>query len=478
MIKKWMFGFMFALAGGLVAVGLVKAIDDNEVVAVVHHENEPAYSLVHDKPVVEGMVDFKPAVEKSIDAVVHIKTNTTVTYNDPFQELFFGYGSGKQTLQASGSGVIVNSTGYIVTNNHVIKDADEIEISLNDKRTFKAEVVGTDPATDLALIKVDGENLPHISYGNSDELAVGEWVLAVGNPFNLTSTVTAGIVSAKRRDINIIGNSASGGALESFIQTDAAVNPGNSGGALVNAKGDLVGINTAIKSNTGSYTGYSFAVPVNIVKKVMKDLVEYGKVQRGYIGVSIRNIDETLAKKEDIPTLKGAFVQSTMANGAAAQAGIKYGDVITKVGKVRVTNVTELQEQVAQFRPGDKVDVTLFRSGKSMIVPVTLKDLKGSTELSKESSTETRKVLGARLSDIDDEDMHTLNIKGGIKVTEVLPGKFRSVGIKEGFIITKVDHKKVYSVKEFNEAVSKKNGGILIEGVYPNGKTAYYGFGL
>jgi len=392
------------------------------------------------------------------------------------------YGNGKfdQKMQSSGSGVIISEDGYIVTNNHVIKNADEIEISLNDKKSYKAEVIGTDPSTDIALLKVKDKGLPHISYGNSDVVKVGEWVLAVGNPYNLTSTVTAGIVSAKGRDINILRNDPLSGktALESFIQTDAAVNPGNSGGALVNANGQLIGINTAIQSQTGAYSGYSFAVPVNIVKKVVNDLVEFGTVQRAYIGVSIRNIDKKLADEESISTLNGAYVSETMPNGAADEAGIKKGDVITKIGSVKISNVTELQEQVGQFRPGDDLMVTVLRDGKEVEIPVNLKNLEGTTKIVKAEDLKVAKSLGAQLADVSDEEKEKLNIDGGVKIVQLNGGKLRSVGITEGFIINKVDKKPVANTEEFLEIMKNKSGGILLEGIYPNGKKAYYGFGL
>lgn len=477
MAKKWLFGFALAVAGGASTLGLYKLIGEQpQTVTVIQEQPESGYTFVNDKTLPGNLVDFRPAVKNSLDAVVHIKTNTTVTYYDPFRELFYGKGANKQHLQASGSGVIISQDGYIVTNNHVVKDADDIEISLNDKRSYKAEVIGTDPGTDLALLKIADKELPHIAYGNSDKVEVGEWVVAVGNPYNLTSTVTAGIVSAKGRDINIIGNST--GALESFIQTDAVVNPGNSGGALVDVEGNLVGINTAIKSNTGSYTGYSFAVPVNLVKKVVRDLLEFGSVQRGYIGVSIRDIDKNLADAEDIPVLNGAYVQATLEEGAADAAGIQRGDVITKIGTHPITSVTELQEKVGQFRPGDKINVTVLREGKEMSIPVTLKNMEGTTKLAKLDHTELYKKIGAKLEVLTDRDMEARNVKSGLKVTEVWPGKFRSVGIQEGFIITKVDHKPINSTEEFANIVGNKKGGVLIEGVYPNGKVAYYGFGL
>ncbi|MBL4624506.1 MAG: trypsin-like peptidase domain-containing protein, partial [Flavobacteriales bacterium] len=324
-----------------------------------------------------GTTDFTFAAEQTINAVVHVKTEYTSSgnqyYFDPF-DFFFGQGGGyhqQMPAIASGSGVIISADGYIVTNNHVIAGADRVSITLNNNKTYQAELIGTDPSTDIALLKINEVDLPYVPYGNSDDVKTGEWVLAVGNPFNLTSTVTAGIVSAKGRDINILNDAKGNTAIESFIQTDAAVNPGNSGGALVNIQGKLVGINTAIKSNTGSFTGYSFAVPVNIVRKVVDDLLEYGTVQRGYIGVSIRNIDSEFAAEKNINTTEGVYVAEILEAGAADKAGLQKGDVITKIGNTEVNNVPELQEQVGSFRPGDEILVTVDRNGEEIEYPVT-----------------------------------------------------------------------------------------------------------
>ncbi|MFB6307587.1 MAG: PDZ domain-containing protein, partial [Flavobacteriales bacterium] len=310
-------------------------------------------------------------------------------------------------------------------------------------------------------------------------IEVGEWVLAVGNPFNLTSTVTAGIVSAKARGINLIGRNSSSELppLESFIQTDAAVNPGNSGGALVNAKGELIGINTAIASNTGSYAGHSFAVPVNLVKKVAKDLMEYGKVQRAFLGVRIRNINESLKEKKELGTLNGVFVAQLTENGAAEEAGIRAGDVITKVGSVKVDNVPQLQEQIGELRPGDKVTVTLIRGEEKITKEVTLRNIKGTTKVTTKETSKTLDKLGATMRKVNDKEKNKLNIEYGVKVTELYSGKLRSAGVKEKFIIRKVNNRKVNSVDELVEAIEEQKGGVLIEGVYPNGMKAYYGFG-
>lgn len=444
-----------------------------------------AYTSYAGPTIVPG--DFVEAAEKTVNSVVNIKSiyenSSNQLYYDPFR-FFFGdspYHRPQQQM-ATGSGVILTEDGYIVTNNHVIKGAQKIEVTLNNKEAYEAKVIGIDPGTDLALLKIDAEKLPYIQYGNSDDVKIGEWVLAVGNPFNLTSTVTAGIVSAKARNINIIGGDPRNGQIpiESFIQTDAAVNPGNSGGALVNTRGELIGINTAIASNTGSYTGYSFAIPVNIVQKVVTDLAEFGEVQRALLGVSIRDIDSKLAREKNLKELSGVYVAGTIENGSAEDAGIKEGDIITKINNVAVNSVPQLQEQVGRFRPGDKIAVEIIRNGIIKSIPVLLKNRKGNTEIVKRSEVikESISSLGASFEPIDKEEKERLKLSGGAKITALSPGKLRSAGIKEGFIITKIDKKEIKSPEDIESALYNKKGGVLIEGVYPNGMRAYYGFGM
>lgn len=433
--------------------------------------------------------DFVNSAEKSVNSVVHIKTTTEGKSNlsyDPFQDWFYGHAQRQPYIfQASGSGVIISADGYIVTNNHVVKGADKIEVVLNDKRSYNADVIGTDPNTDLALLKIKEGGLPFITYGNSDNVKVGEWVLAVGNPFNLNSTVTAGIVSAKGRNINILeGNTDAAGGniapIESFIQTDAAVNPGNSGGALVNTTGDLVGINTAIASNNGAYQGYSFAIPVNIVKKVVSDLIEFGTVQRAFIGVSIQDIDSKFAEQKRIKQLKGVYVNGLTEKGAGEEAGIKIGDVITKVENVAVKSTSELLEQIGKFRPSDKINVTVMRDDKEMVLPVTLKNKDNSLGVIKKAEVIRTSInsLGATFEEMDTEALSRMKIANGVKISKLSPGKLSGAGIKEGFVITSIDKKKVSSVKDIQSYLENKSGGVLIEGVYPNGMRAYYGFGI
>lgn len=426
-------------------------------------------------------VDFTEAAERSVNAVVHVTTETTINVRDPFADFFWGYRAPSQQRQqqGAGSGVIISADGYIVTNNHVVEGADKIKVHLNDRRQFDARIVGRDPSTDIAVLKVEGADLATLEYGNSDEVKVGEWVLAVGNPMNLTSTVTAGIVSAKARNINLLQYDPSRDVfpIESFIQTDAAVNPGNSGGALVNAKGELVGINTAIASNTGQYTGYSFAVPVNIVKKVAGDIVEYGSVQRAYLGVSIRDMDQALAQELRMEKPRGVYVNGLTDGGAAADAGLEKGDVITRVGSIAVNNVPQLQEQVGKFKPGDRVPVTVLRNGAERVVELTLRGREGSTTASKTRS-ERLETLGAELRAASDDELSALRLKNGVKVASVNGGKFRASGIREGFIITRIDQQQVSTPADVEKAISNKRGGVLVEGVYPNGTKAYYGLGL
>lgn len=482
-MKKILSIFLFATLGGGAALFINYLI--LKPTAFENSSKQQSPIRLADLTSSAGTIDFRAAAEQTVHAVVHIKTKFTSqqTYYDPFQG-FFGGGSGMQIVpkeqESSGSGVIISNDGYIVTNFHVVQNAEKIEVTLNDKRTYEAKLVGTDPNTDLAVLRVKEKGLPFIAYGNSDDVKVGEWVLAVGNPFNLTSTVTAGIVSAKARNINIIsGNGSGSGAVESFIQTDAAVNPGNSGGALVNTLGQLVGINSAIATSTGSFSGYSFAVPVNLVRKVVVDLVEFGTVQRGYLGINIKDVDAQLVKEQNLDKLNGVYVVGVLADGAAASAGLDGGDVIIKVGEIFVNNVSELQEQVNNFRPGDKVVVTYLRDSKEKIVNVILKNKNNGTELlKKEDKSMDVESLGAVFETIAPEDMKRLNISNGLRVSKLGSGKLRNSGIREGFIITSVDKNKVSSPDELKKILDNKKGGILIEGLYPNGSRAYYAFGM
>lgn len=430
---------------------------------------------------------FVSASENSINSVVHVTTKVvrTQVQRDPFYEFFYGPGTGsreyKQYGSGSGSGVIVSSEGYIVTNNHVIQDAAEIEVILNDNSKYTATVIGTDPSTDIAVLKIEASGLRPMPIGNSDELHVGEWVLAVGNPFNLTSTVTAGIVSAKARNINLLSDRTSNTAvpIESFIQTDAAVNPGNSGGALVNVKGELVGINTAIASQTGSYAGYSFAVPVNLVNKVMRDIIDYGIVQRAYLGVQIADINQELKEKYKLPSTKGVFISGITEDGGADKAGIKKNWVILKIGSKEVNSVASLQEEIGKRRPGDKVSVTLRdEDGSEVIKEITLRSADGETALKSKEEMNKTTAFGATFIELASKEKKELNISFGVKVKTLEPGKLKTNGLEEGDVVTKFNQTPIESVEQLTKLLNTFKGGVLLEVLTSSGKKEYLGFGL
>lgn len=435
----------------------------------------------------EPGVDLTAASENTINSVVHVTTKVVQTtfQRDPFQEFFYGPGAGgrefKQYGSGAGSGVIVSSEGYIVTNNHVIDNASEIEVILNDNSKYSAKVVGADPATDIAVLKIEGSGFQPIPLGNSDDLKIGEWVLAVGNPFNLTSTVTAGIVSAKARNINLLSERSGKDIvpIESFIQTDAAVNPGNSGGALVNTHGELVGINTAIASQTGSYSGYSFAVPVNLVQKVMRDLIDYGIVQRGYLGVQISDISQEVKEKNKLPNLKGVFVAKVVEDGSADKAGMKDGDVILKIGNKEVNSVASLQEEIGKRRPGDKVSITIRKKdGEEVIKELVLRNKEGETSLVSKEEIKKNVALGATFSELSDKEKKELNVSYGVKIKTLAAGKLKSLGLTEGTIITKVNNEPVETVEQLTSKLNGVSRGILLEIMSESGKKDYVGFGL
>ncbi|MBR5374263.1 MAG: Do family serine endopeptidase [Paludibacteraceae bacterium] len=446
---------------------------------IIVEKQTPAQHASYNKG---GMVDFTEAAETSVNAVVHVMTvieTKQTSYNyDPFLEFFFGERGNqrqqpRQHQMGSGSGVILSQDGYIVTNNHVVDGSDNVTVVLNDKREFKATIVGTDPNTDLALLKIDAKDLPTLTVGNSDDLKVGEWVLAVGNPFNLTSTVTAGIVSAKARNINILTSDMK---IESFIQTDAAVNPGNSGGALVNTRGELVGINAAIASQTGSYSGYSFAIPTSIMSKVVADLKEFGTVQRALLGVQIQDINAEFAKEKGLEVLEGAYVAAVSENSAAEEAGIKKGDIITHVNGNKVKSVSETQDQISRFRPGDKVEVIYLRDNKSKKATVTLKNVNGDTEMIKQVSAN---ALGATLTPLSKQKLQQYGLSNGLEVSKVMRGgKFNRAGIPNGYIIVRINNLDVNSQADVDRIVSniskQEEKALFISGILPNGKVVYY----
>ncbi len=479
--KKLIWVFITALMGGIIGGSTISYFMKTETPqpaaqpAPVQLTSFPEHLIEHP--------DFITTSTLVTPAVVHIKTvgntNTEKMQKelpnfDPFRDFFELHPMPQGPQTGFGSGVILSSNGYIVTNNHVIEGADKIEVTLNDKKTYNATVIGTDPSTDLALLKIEATNLAFLNWGNSDAVQVGEWVLAVGNPFNLTSTVTAGIISAKARDIEILKRNS----VESFLQTDAAVNPGNSGGALVNVKGELIGINTAIASATGSYTGYSFAVPSDLAKKVISDLMKYGSVKRGYLGISIRNLDGPLAEEEGLKISEGVYVQGFAENSAGDAAGIKKGDVIIKVDNTIVKSIPELQEQISRHLPGDKVTLLVNRKGDIKTFAVTLRDGKGRTNITADVEDDVTEMFGANFEVAPKKELSSLSIQNGVKVSKIMAGKLREAGMREGFIITKIADIMVKTPKEVIGLLKSKKGGILIEGFYPNGQKAYYGVGL
>lgn len=475
--KSGLFTLLVALIGSFIALWAYTRYFDEAKIITVQQDQAMKYASLPTTYASE-LPDLTFAAETSVHSVVHIQVTQKGSYyrGNDFFDYFFGDGYRQHQApvkQGIGSGVIISSDGYIVTNNHVIDDADEINVVLNDKREYKAKLIGTDPSTDIALIKIDEKGLVPLKFSNSDDLKLGEWVLAVGNPFNLTSTVTAGIVSAKSRNIGINPDQM---RIESFIQTDAAVNPGNSGGALVNTHGDLVGINTAIASQTGSYSGYSFAIPSNIVEKVVADLKQYGDVQRALLNVNIGDVTAEVAKKYNLDKIEGVFIGEVHPGGAAEQSGLKDNDVIISVDNVNVNSTSELQEQISKRRPGDKVEVVIKRDNKKKPFNVTLRNKHGDTEIVKGDDSED--IFGAKFVEVSPRDKDGLGIRYGVKITELGNGKFKDAGIKKGFIITQVNKNAVSEVNELKRIIKNSRGGILVEGIYPNGEVAYYVFGI
>lgn len=498
--RQFTLGLMLsALMGGSVAIGGYKLLEEDKQAQQdqIQNANVRYSSFLHDSEVkVPEGLNFVTAAHAVTPAVVHVMTEYgSRTTNrsrqhemlDPFLRDFFGdeFGGGVPQQHGpqmgSGSGVIIASNGYIVTNNHVIDKADKIEVVLEDKRKLVATLVGTDPSTDLALLKVDAKNLPTVRYGNSDNIKVGEWVLAVGNPFNLNSTVTAGIISAKGRSVGIVQHVDADGSnwgIESFLQTDAVVNPGNSGGALVNLNGDLVGINTAIASRRGSFEGYSFAVPSSIVSKVVDDLIKYGEVQRALLGVSMREVDARLAKEKNIKNLSGVYVEQLTENSAAADAGLKKGDIITQINGISVNTAAQLQEQVARHRPGDKIKVTYVRGNDVETVTATLRNRMGDTKLVKREEAKAITFSGAKFEPLTKQEMNKLNLSGGAKISSIRSSEFKNTGIEEGFIITRIDKNRVEKPQDVERLLKNADDeGVLLEGIYPDGRRAYYPIG-
>ena len=413
-------------------------------------------------------VDFSDVAKNTIDAVVHIKTEQTKS--TPLYENFFGMiinkGVQNQTYSAFGSGVIIDPEGYIITNNHVVQDAERISVTMNDKRTFEAELIGNDPATDLALIKINAESLQTIPFGNSDNAQVGEWVLAIGNPFNLTSTVTAGIISAKARNMDIIENTDGlESPIESFIQTDAAVNSGNSGGALVDADGKLIGIITAIASGNGYYTGYSFAIPSNLAQKVATDLRQHGYVQRAYLGVNVAEVDSRLAEYKGLKEIKGVYLGRVIKNAAAYNAGMRDGDIILSINNIEVNSYAEIMEEIGKHSPGDEVTIVYSRNNKHYTTSAKLLNIHGNTSLHKRSAINNFELYGAEFKIPSKEELHKMNLKYGVEVIRTGNSFLASIGVKNGFVITSIGN---MPIKDKNDIAKVKDmrGRIAIEGYY------------
>lgn len=502
---------------GLVLVGLISSASTLAGLKLVSSDNDrdvifkeaPAESIARFTSTgapVGAPGDFVYAAEATTPTVVHIKSTITRQqyrgqqqipdiFRDFFGDDFGGSQRGPQSSEASGSGVIISGDGYIVTNNHVVEGAQELEVTLHNKSKFRAKVIGTDPSTDIAVIKVEAKDLPAVTLGNSDAVKVGEWVVAVGNPFNLESTVTAGIVSAKGRGLGIIGQnsrrnnltptSAAVGdsPLESFIQTDAVVNPGNSGGALVNLKGELIGINTAIASPTGSFAGYAFAVPSSIVKKVSSDLIKFGNVQRGYLGISLDDLDSRKAEEYGVKVNDGVYVREFTENSAAKAGGVNKGDVIVKVDGMNIHSIPELQQSIGLHKPGDKVNLTVNRDGKEKELSITLRNRTGGSDIIKRDETAAvMSSLGAQFGNLTDQEKQRLSrykIDGGVKVLAIEGGKFARSQVEEGFIITKVNGKAVKTVKDFEAAIAgKEESMVQFEGLYPDAPYDIYSFGF
>jgi len=473
-------GLLMAILGAAIALFTYTKIVETPSGVVVkdssNAETPEARALLTAFQNQPGQVDFTYAAEQTVHAVVHVTTKTVVeTPYNPFMEWFYGnrYNQPRE-VPGYGSGVIISPDGYIITNNHVIEDAGNISVALNDNRKFDAELIGRDPNTDIALLKIKATNLSFLKYGDSEKLRIGEWVLAVGNPFNLGTTVTAGIVSAKGRELGLLESEY---RIESFIQTDAALNPGNSGGALVDTKGMLVGITSAIYSPSGAYAGNSFAIPSSIVGKVVADLKEFGEVQRAIIGVNIRDVTPEEAEKQNLAEIKGAIITDVREGSSAADANLKKDDIVVKVDNVAVGSASELQAEVGKRRPGDKVTVSYYRNGKLSSVPLTLKNVAGSTAVVTPGMG-IGTAFGARFQTLSDSEKRSLRTESGVKVTEVGDGWFKDQGVRKGTIIINVNGKKVNNAEDIRQAADNNEKSLKsIEGFTPDGRYFNFRFG-
>lgn len=461
--------FVAALIGAVIgSITTFKYLNDRPTYNSIEERQQAYVSKVKHDSALAPKVNFKPVTNQVIKSVVHVRItlgNGEFSLN-PLDHYF------NSPARSSGSGVIISDDGYIVTNYHVIEDARSVEVVLSNNERHYAKIIGIDPTTDLALLKIKSSNLPFVKYGDSDLVVPGEWVLAVGNPFDLNSTVTAGIVSGKARNIGILADRNSL-QIEAFIQTDAAVNPGNSGGALVNLNGELIGINSAIATTTGGYAGYSFAIPVNLVKKVMDDFVEFGKVQRAILGIHIQDVTAEIAETKQINRVNGVLVTYVLPDGTADESGLKIDDVITAIDKVNVTNVSELQERVARHRPGKKVLVTYLRNGETQNVLATLKNADGTEKMS--ARIPDMDFDGATIVDLTQTNLLELHIEGGALIKNPGEGRWKKAGIDQNFIILYIDKVPVDNVSDLGRILDYKNGGILVEGIYMNGEHGTYG---
>ena len=475
-MKNFINLLLIALLSAGLTLGVYKYFFEKQIVVQEQTEKDSFYvptanNVTNTKLYAAENTDFTSAAQETVDAVVHVKNTAIKTYVDPWEQILYGTNRGRQYTQVgTGSGVIISPDGYIITNYHVVANATEIQITLNNKQEYKAKLIGGDEAIDIALVKIEADGLPYITFADSDQVKLGEWVLAVGNPYNLTSTVTAGIVSAKGRDL---GNQ---NRIESYIQTDAAVNPGNSGGALVNTRGELVGINSAITSQTGSYIGYSFAVPSNIAKKVVEDLVEFGDVQRAYLGVKIIELNGENYKQLKADVSEGIYINSVVDNGAAKAAGLKNGDIIVKINGVKISKFSDLNGQLNAHRPGQTVDVTVLRNGNNLDIPVLLKNEFGNEIYNKTDYIDN--VLGLDVSPLSTSDQKKWQINYGLKINSIKNRTFADNGIQKGDMILAVDKMKVNDVDDLEQYLKKSSSKdyVTIQILKSNGTVEYVPF--
>ncbi|MEN8138189.1 MAG: trypsin-like peptidase domain-containing protein [Bacteroidota bacterium] len=464
---------LFAVTISVITAGVTVYLIDKKDIELVKESVGTPVSFVSNSRNNMSPSNFTKAAESTVNAVVHV-TNVMEGSQRRRSDLDFFWGGGSQQrsqpMVGSGSGVIITQDGYIVTNNHVIEKSQSIEVTLNNQKRYTAKIIGTDPKTDIALLKIEADKLPNITLSDSDNIRLGEWVLAVGNPFNLTSTVTAGIISAIGRDIRLLGQSG----IESFIQTDAAVNPGNSGGALVNTNGDLIGINTAISTHTGSFEGYSFAVPSNIVKKVVEDLIEYGQVQRAYLGINIHELNNEAAKRLEVKDTEGIYISGFSDSGFASESGLAIGDVIYKIDNKNIKTFADLRGYLASKRPGDDVNVKVKRGGNKETLRVKLTNSYGTTELNKLEEKDVLEMLNADFKPLSDKEKYQLGVRAGVKVLNIGDGLLRKAGIKDGFIILIINKQWVRSKEDIERIISGNDKAVLMEVVNNEGYVDYY----